>query len=150
MSRARKHPSVGAGRRPKTKQRSEFVALETNRAWLGQLVASGGRFIGQWQRNVHDGHLMVMVTLEPRVTDEPEHLHLSISHRTNTGPPKPGRYPTWDEIADARYKLLPDELTFAMVLPPPSSYVAHHDTTFHLHQTDDPRLVEPNPEGAPS
>lgn len=36
--------------------------------------------------------------------------HLSISH--------PSRYPTWDEIRDARYDLVPDGCTLAMLLPP--------------------------------
>lgn len=85
------------------------------------------------QRNVHDGHLTAMVAIEPGIG-----WHLSISHRTNTNPPKPGRYPTWDEIAHARYELLPDDLDFVMHLPPMDEYVAVHDTTFHLHQHPEP------------
>lgn len=52
--------------------------------------------------------------------------HLSIS--------RADFYPGWDEIAAARYALIPDEITMVMVLPPPSEYVALHDNTFHLHQ----------------
>lgn len=59
--------------------------------------------------------------------------HLSISH--------PHRYPTWDEIADARYELVPDDITMAMLLPPPGEYVNAHDTCFHLWQIDDRRTV---------
>jgi hypothetical protein len=36
--------------------------------------------------------------------------HLSISCRD--------RYPTWEEIKDARYTLLPMGMTFAQILPP--------------------------------
>lgn len=86
-----------------------------------------------WQRNVHDGHLSVLMAQEPGIG-----WHLSISHRTNTSPPRPGRYPTWDEITDARYRFLPTELDFVMHLPPPGEYVAVHDTTFHLHEHPEP------------
>jgi hypothetical protein len=52
--------------------------------------------------------------------------HLSISCRN--------RYPTWDEIRDARYDLLPDNITMAQLLPPKSEYVAIHPNCFHLHE----------------
>jgi hypothetical protein len=52
--------------------------------------------------------------------------HISISH--------PYRYPTWDEIKAARYDLLPDDVTMAMLLPPIRQYVNRHDYCFHLHQ----------------
>jgi hypothetical protein len=52
--------------------------------------------------------------------------HLSISH--------PHRYPNWDEIHDARYQLVPDEVTMAMILPPKADYVNLHPNCFHLHQ----------------
>lgn len=52
--------------------------------------------------------------------------HMSISH--------PKRYPTWDEIAKARYELLPDTITMAMILPPTAEYVNTHPNCFHLHQ----------------
>lgn len=44
-----------------------------------------------------------------------EGLHLTVSHES--------RYPSWDEIKVARYRLLPLERTFALVLPPPDEYV---------------------------
>lgn len=52
--------------------------------------------------------------------------HLSIS-RTD-------RYPVWDEIKDARYALIPDECTMAMLLPPKGEYVNLHPNCFHLHE----------------
>lgn len=57
--------------------------------------------------------------------------HLSISH--------PERYPTWDEVADARYELVPAEVTMAMLLPPPEQYLNEHPYCFHLWQIDDRR-----------
>lgn len=87
-----------------------------------------------WQRDVKDGHLSVLVGREPS-NDRSQFLwHLSISHRTNEATPQPGRYPTWDEIAEARYRFVPDDVTVAMLLPPRSEYVNAHATTFHLWQ----------------
>ena len=79
-----------------------------------------------WQREVHDGHLSVIAG------EEPDGFHLSISHRLSDGTRRPGRYPTWDEIKDARYRFGPLDKTLAMLLPPQSDYVNVHDTTFHL------------------
>jgi hypothetical protein len=59
--------------------------------------------------------------------------HLSISH--------PVRYPTWDEVADARYELVPDDVTMAMLLPPRDEYVNVHEHVFHLWQIDDRRAA---------
>lgn len=44
-------------------------------------------------------------------------LHLTVSHDS--------RYPSWDEIKTARYRCLPHERTFALILPPPDEYVDH-------------------------
>lgn len=60
--------------------------------------------------------------------------HLSISHRD--------RYPTWDEVADARYLLVPEDVTMALLLPPPEQYLNVHETTLHLWQIDDRRFFE--------
>lgn len=59
--------------------------------------------------------------------------HLVVSH--------PHRYPTWDEIADVRYELVPDDVTMAMLLPPPDSYVNLHEFAFQLWQIDDRRTA---------
>jgi len=52
--------------------------------------------------------------------------HLSISHSS--------RYPTWDEIRDARYDLVPDNCTMAILLPPRGEYINVHPNCFHLHE----------------
>jgi hypothetical protein len=46
----------------------------------------------------------------------------------------PDRYPTWDEIAKARYTLCPEEVMMVMYLPPPWQYVNAHPNCFHLHE----------------
>lgn len=79
-----------------------------------------------FQREVHDGHLSVFAG------EEPAGFHLSISHRLSDGTRRPGRYPTWDEITDARYRFAPLDKTMAMLLPPQDEYVNVHATTFHL------------------
>ena len=67
------------------------------------------------------GECDVLVTNDPGIG-----LHLSISHRN--------RYPTWDEIKQAREKFLPDALTFAILFPPKAEYVNMHPNCFHLYQ----------------
>lgn len=63
--------------------------------------------------------------------------HLSISHQLidrETQATRPGRYPTWDEMKDARYRFTPPHVSMCMILPPPEDFVAIHDTCFHLFQ----------------
>lgn len=52
--------------------------------------------------------------------------HMSVSH--------PKRNPFWEEIAHARYKLLPADKLFAMYLPPEEDYVNIHEYCFHLFE----------------
>lgn len=88
-----------------------------------------------FQKECADGHLSAIVSRESETG-----WHLSISHRHSVvgpdGKHPPGRYPTWDEIRDARYLLLPDEITVGILLPPRAEYVNVHPTTFHLYQVE--------------
>lgn len=83
------------------------------------------------------GECTVFVAREPQGADGTYLWHLSIS--------APGRYPTWDEIKAARYRLLPQELCFCMFLPPPDLYTdvsgmtGQTSTVFHVWEVDDPR-----------
>jgi len=45
----------------------------------------------------------------------------------------PDRDPSWDEIASARYALLPKAKDCVMVLPPEWEYVNVHEHCFHVH-----------------
>lgn len=81
-----------------------------------------------YQKGLDDGHLTVFVGIVDGL------WHLSISHRLDDL--TPGRYPTWDEISEARYEFVPNAATMAMLLPPRERYVNVHPTTFHLWQTD--------------
>lgn len=42
------------------------------------------------------------------------------------------RYPTWDEIRDARYLFLPNHIMAAILLPPKEQYVNLHPNVFHV------------------
>lgn len=64
------------------------------------------------------------------VTKEFGRWHLSIAH--------PSRYPHWDEIAEARYRVLPAGVTVALVLPPRAEYVNYHPNCFQLHEVTIP------------
>ena len=130
-------------RTPQTKQRSKWRDLiaddpVTSRTIIEALEGIGAQNIELWHRNVGDGVLRVIVD------EEPMGWHLSISHakRGKGGQLSAGRYPKWDEIADARYSMLPEDIDVVMHLPPPDEYVALHDTTFHLHEYPD-RDYEP-------
>lgn len=109
-------------RRPITKVRSEWVPLAP--MLIGEVEAA------TYGRRVHDGWLHVICG------PEPDGFHLSISHQPQGQRSRP-RYPTWDEIAEARYRFCPAEVTMAMLLPPLDDYVALHDTAFHLHELPD-------------
>lgn len=103
------------GPKPLTRQRSPWTR--------GADLTLLGTPTPQWRRHVHDGDLIALVA------HEPTGWHLSISHRATGRTP---RYPTWDEITHARYELLPDDVTVALLLPPAAEYTAIHATTFHL------------------
>jgi hypothetical protein len=51
------------------------------------------------------------------------HLSISCSDRD----------PTWEEVASARYALLPKARDCVMVLPPEWEYVNLHEHCFHVH-----------------
>jgi len=72
------------------------------------------------------GKLKILVGQEPVYGPGTMTWHLSISH--------PKRLPTWDELKMARYELLPDEVTMAMLLPPKAQYVDVHPNCLHLYE----------------
>jgi hypothetical protein len=72
------------------------------------------------------GLFMVNGFLQVMVSEELGVMHLSVSH--------PRRYPTWDEIRDLRYELLPNDRTFAILFPPKEQYVNVHPNCFHIHE----------------
>ena len=82
-----------------------------------------------------DGHSVQAFEKGPcrvLVAQEGGRWHLSISC--------PDRYPSWDEIADARYKLLADDVDMAFILPPLRDYINLHPFVFNLWQVVDTAL----------
>lgn len=79
------------------------------------------------------GECWIITAREPSGVEGQLLWHLSISHTD--------RHPTWDEIKVARYRLLPLDLTFGMILPPPRYYVnvPQQNHVFHLYEILDPR-----------
>ncbi len=74
------------------------------------------------------GECFVLVGKEPTGVFGRKRWHLSISH--------PERYPTWDEIREARYRFIPDAVMVGMLLPPQKEYVNLHENCFHLYEID--------------
>jgi hypothetical protein len=74
------------------------------------------------------GHWYTAGALTACVTRDGEdsRWHLSVSH--------PTRYSTFDEIKEARYTLIPDEVVMAMMFPPRREYVNLHPNCFHLYE----------------
>lgn len=52
--------------------------------------------------------------------------HLSIS--------RPNRLPTWEEVRDARYALVPDAATMVLLLPPQAEYVNAHNYCLQMYE----------------
>jgi hypothetical protein len=80
------------------------------------------------------GDCNIMLAREPVGPNLTYLWHLSISCLD--------RHPTWDEIKTARYRLLPGDLCFGMLLPPAGLYVnlSAQDHVFHLWEITDPRV----------
>lgn len=83
-----------------------------------------------WQAPRPDGVLRVLVANEGE-----SGWHISVSHVDRNG--DPGRYPTWDELADAKERFIPDDVPMGMVVPAKADYVNVHDTCMHLWQLPD-------------
>jgi hypothetical protein len=79
------------------------------------------------------GVCSILIGHEPAGVNLEKLWHLTIS--------TPSRHPTWDEIKIARYRLLPLDLCFAIMLPPPGYYVnlPEQDHVFQLWEVTDPR-----------
>ena len=75
-----------------------------------------------------ENNLAIICGQEPCGPGGTMRWHLSISHAR--------RYPTWDEIRDIRYALVPDEVMVAMFLPPRAQYINVHSFCFHLYAVE--------------
>jgi hypothetical protein len=66
------------------------------------------------------------------ITKEYGHWHLSIAC--------PDRLPSWDEVSEARYRLIPDHVTMAMLLPPKVTYLNVHPNCLQMIEIDHAKL----------
>lgn len=94
-----------------------------------RLHAAGARGIKYFRM----GDSTIILAREPAGANRERLWHLSISC--------PDRHPVWDEIKTARYRLLPLDRCFGILLPPPDFYVniPAQDHVFHLWEITDPR-----------
>lgn len=112
-----------------------IVRIEPPAVFLQQALAAGAQHVAAYRM----GRCAILVGLEPKgfrtsaielANDGPLRWHLSISH--------PGRYPHWDEISEARDRLLPADRAFVMLLPAAwDEYVNVHPNCFHLWECHD-------------
>ena len=108
-----------------------------------------------YQKSVGPGFIICMV--ERRTKDDDKEVfpngryHMSISHNIPTaaftGQNTPGRYPTWDEIREARYKFVPHDVNMAIMFPPPDVYYNRHTTCLHLVQIPVELALDPQQRG---
>lgn len=88
-------------------------------------IMAGAPGAGAWMARVSDGELHAI-----RTKDD-DRWHLSVSHTT--------RLPSWDELADARYRFIPDRARMASLLPPSAEWVDLHPRTLHLWEIGEDR-----------
>lgn len=105
-------------------------------------IEIGGVPTERWIRDVFDGFLTLLVS-RPSWG-----WKASISHQRRVVKPGGshfGRFPTWEEIIDARYRFLPHDKWFGMYLPPPGDYinVTPDSTVFHLDELPNPDREAP-------
>lgn len=89
-------------------------------------------------RRYQRGKLTVLISRDKlpnpgRISYDHERWHLSISH--------PERYPTWDEIGEARDALIPENVWLCMVHPPRAFWLNYNGHVLHLFELDDPPLI---------
>lgn len=104
-----------------------------------------------YQKHLPPGFLICMVERKMDDANFPDgRWHLSISHNmmVRTGPSNtPGRFPTWEEIKEARYKFLPPDVNMAIMFPPVELYYNRHETCLHLLEIPVALALDPKQRG---
>lgn len=62
------------------------------------------------------------------------HLGLSTGRIVGGNRAPAERYPSWDEVVEARYRFIPNDVTMAMLIPPREQYVNEFETCFQLNE----------------
>ena len=81
------------------------------------------------------GQCDIVVTRARPAAGRRARYRLTVSHRD--------RHPTWDELAEARYRILGAVPWMAIYLPPKDDYVNKHRNVFHMVECDDPWVGGP-------
>jgi hypothetical protein len=124
MTKKRHTPAVGQGHGGKSKLPDIIEVTNTARFQRAAHLLQPG------SRGFQLGKCIIFVSQQI----ETGLYHMSISH--------PDRYSTWDEVAKARYDLLPPELDMVMHLPSPEQCINIHENCFQLREL---RLIEGEP-----
>jgi hypothetical protein len=113
------------------------MANTWKRVMLPALVATMQPNARAWEREVDDGVLRVLRTVERDDDASPWRTHISISHSRvdEQGHRSPGRYPTWDEQKEAVWTFAPGKPMASFLPPQGEPYVNVHETTFHWWET---------------
>lgn len=138
------HRSKKGQRRKRDKQHDlcrecQQAQMDSSRHGMPRMAGPGiERIAGRWAEFVHTSvpplcRAYTWGACRVFVGKEPAGWHLSISCES--------RYPTWEEIKAARYDLVPNEVTMAMILPPKQEYVNIHPNCFHLYEIEGERLI---------
>jgi hypothetical protein len=72
------------------------------------------------------GKCSILVSEPYELAESGWHLSIAGSQR------KRASYPSWDEVAHIRYKLVPNDVYMVMVLPPQDDYINLHEYVFQL------------------
>ncbi len=95
---------------------------------LVETMARAGVVVNISRRPVLDGELVAFVRCEP-----PHHIwHLSLSHWPKRSR-KHRRWPTWDELIEARTQLVPSNADMVLHVPTVDGITAN-DPTIHLYE----------------
>lgn len=99
-----------------------------------------GDYLRIYYANCPDGQINVIVSHEPASHKTNANLwHISVSHTAYNE--AQGRCPTWDEMKQAKYLLLPETVDVEMVMVMPlktsKEYVDVHPYTLHLFESED-------------
>lgn len=118
-------PECGALAYPKECSKEEVSAFE----WHDMTDSLGPQATLSRTSELIGIHQEMAKGLRVIVSKDADRWHLSISCQR--------RDPLWQEIREARYQFIPDNIYMVMGLPPKDVYVNCHPHTFHLWETID-------------
>lgn len=96
---------------------------------------NGWDYITQLKIDGTAAHVWIKGDVRALVGKDPHVRKGSVVHRWHLSVSCSDRYPTWEEMKDARYSLLPDDVYMAQILPPKAEYVDLHPNCFHWYET---------------